>query len=286
MNPKQSVVLTASAWRALPAAGFLFLISIQPQAGRAGTVDEARLWYRQPAQQWKEALFIGNSRMGGAVWGGPQRERIDLNEDTLWSGEPYENLNTNGLKALPEIRRLLLTGHELEAQRMVNKNMNGHYVEDYLALGDLEMEFPGQAAATGYERELDLNRAVVRETYTAEGVRYTREIFASHPADVIVIHLTADKPGRISFTAKMGSQIRSQMGAGENCLRLTGQAPIHEDAHLVNKPVWRRRASGRDSFRGAVDGAEPRRRRALCRRRLGGGKLRRSHAAAGRPHQF
>jgi alpha-L-fucosidase 2 len=207
-------------------------------ASRAGASEAARIWLRQPATNWTEAFFIGNGRLGGAVWGGAHAERIDLNEDTLWSGEPYENLNTNGLKALPEIRRLLLSGHEIEAQRMVDKNMNGHYVEDYLALGELEIEFSLPAFAAHYERELDLHRAVVRESFLAEGVYYYREIFASHPAGVIVIRLTADQPGKISFKAKMASQIRSHSVAGEDCLRLTGQCPRHEDAHLVNQPVY------------------------------------------------
>jgi alpha-L-fucosidase 2 len=207
-------------------------------SSHAEAANEDRIWLRQPAATWSEAFFIGNGRLGGAVWGGAQRERIDLNEDTLWSGEPYENLNTNGLKALPEIRRLLLSGHEIEAQKMVDKNMNGHYVEDYLALGDLELAFSLQAEATHYERELALARAVVRETFTAEGVRYTREVFASHPAEVIVIHLTADQPGKISFKAMMASQIRSQSKSGEDCLRLTGQCPVHEDQHLINKPIY------------------------------------------------
>ncbi len=92
-----------------------------------GPGDPLTLWHRQPAARWAEASLIGNGRLGGMVWGGVTRERIDLNEDTLWSGEPYDNLNPRGLQALPEIRRLLREGNNKEAQRLVERDMNGKY---------------------------------------------------------------------------------------------------------------------------------------------------------------
>ncbi len=189
------------------------------------------LWYRQPAAKWTESLFIGNGRLGGAVWGGLQRERIDLNEDTLWSGEPYENINSNGLPALPEIRRLLLAGRELEAQRLVETNMLGRYNENYLALGSLQLDFPPLADATNYFRELDLKRAVVRESYEAAGVNYVREIFASHPAQAMVVRLTASVRGKISFTASLNSQLRHETKAAGISYQLTGRCPSYSDSY-------------------------------------------------------
>ncbi len=211
---------------------WLTLFTTSMFATDAGTnTPNLRLWYRQPAAAWRESLFIGNGRLGGAVWGGVTQERIDLNDDTLWSGEPYENINTNGLKALPEIRRLLLAGHELDAQRLVETNMLGRYNENYLALGDLKIDFPALTGVTNYERELDLNTAVVRESYEAGGVKYTREIFASQPAQAIIVRLTASAPGKLSFTASLDSQLRHTNSAGKNFYRLMGKCPSYSECY-------------------------------------------------------
>ncbi len=190
-----------------------------------------RLWYQQAAKAWRESLFIGNGRMGGAVWGGAQRSRIDLNEDTLWSGEPYENINTNGLPALPEIRRLLLAGKELEAQKMVEANMLGRYNENYLALGSLKLDFELDGDVTNYVRQLDLDTAIVRESFEAGGVRYERETFASHPAQAIIVRLSASARGKISFTASLDSQLRHTNSSGKNFYNLTGRCPSYSDSY-------------------------------------------------------
>ena len=208
----------------------LAAIGICQQSSAANAAD-LRLWYRQSAAAWRESLFIGNGRLGGAVWGGVPQERIDLNEDTLWSGEPYENINSNGLKSLPAIRQLLLDGHEQEAQRLVETNMLGRYNENYLALGSLTIDFPTADGPTNYQRELDLNTAVVRESFEAGGVQYRREIFASHPAQAIIVRLTASAPGKISFTASLDSQLRHANSAGENFYRLTGKCPSYSDCY-------------------------------------------------------
>jgi alpha-L-fucosidase 2 len=196
-----------------------------------------RLWYRQPASKWSESLFIGNGRLGGAVWGGVKQARIDLNEDTLWSGEPYENINPEGLPALPEIRRLLLEGRELEAQKLVEARMLGRYNENYLALGHLQLDFPLNEA-TGYQRELDLKTAVVRESFEADGVRYLRETFASHPARAIVVRLTASVPGKISFTASLDSQLRHEKSSGADFHRISGRCPSHSESYRKRTNVY------------------------------------------------
>jgi alpha-L-fucosidase 2 len=166
------------------------------------------LWYRHPARQWTEAMPVGNGRLGGMVWGRVQDERIDLNEDTLWSGEPTENLNTNGLAALPEIRALLLAGRNTEAQALVEQKMCGQYGASYMPLGQLRLEFPVAGEVKDYKRELDLSRAVCSVEFTAGGTRFRREIFASHPAQAIVIRFTSDRARSISFVARLESQLR------------------------------------------------------------------------------
>lgn len=215
-------VLAATLWFA---AGGLFAAESAPAA------HGLRLWYQQPAKAWRESLFIGNGRLGGAVWGGVRSARIDLNEDTLWSGEPYENINTNGLPALPEIRRLLLAGKELEAQEMVEANMLGRYNENYLALGSLKLDFELNGDVTNYVRQLDLSTAIVRECFEAGGVRYERETFASHPAQAIIVRLSARVRGKISFTASLDSQLQHTDSTGENCYELTGRCPSYSDSY-------------------------------------------------------
>ena len=195
------------------------------------------LWYRRPARRWTEASVIGNGRLGGMVWGGVKQERIDLNEDTLWSGEPYDNLNPNGLKSLPEIRRLLVAGKNGEAQRLVERDMNGKYNQNYQPLGDLTIEFPLSGEVTDYRRELDLAQAVARVQFEHQGVRYTREIFASHPAQAIVVRLTSDKPGKVSFTASLGCQLHHVTKADKDFLRLTGRCPAHADP-ITSAAPW------------------------------------------------
>ena len=186
-------------------------------------------WYTRPAARWVEALPIGNGRLGGMVWGGVAGDRIDLNEDTLWSGEPYDNLNPKGLAALPEVRRLLLAGKNLEAQDLVERDLNGRYNQSYQPLGDLQIDFPVTGEVSGYRRELDLQTAVTRTTFLHHGVRYAREVFASFPAQAIVVRLSADKPGSISFKASLGCQLHHTTKADKGFLQLRGHCQAHTD---------------------------------------------------------
>ncbi len=209
------------------------------------------LWYRQPAHGWTEASVIGNGRLGGMVWGGVAQERIDLNEDTLWSGEPYDNLNTNGLKSLPRVRALLLAGKNSEAQSLVERDMNGKYNQCYMPLGQLKMDFPVRGGVSDYRRDLVLDQGMARVEFSHDGTRYTREMFASRPAQAIVVRLTADRPGKVSFRATLGTQLHAVLAADRSgssagpaagtgaadILRLAGRAPVHADPNYVGKRI-------------------------------------------------
>ena len=207
--------------------GVTFFGSATPPA------DPLTLWYRRPAATWTGASVIGNGRLGGMVWGGVRQECIDLNEDTLWSGEPYDNLNPKGLKSLPEIRRLLVEGKHKEAQRLVEQDMNGRYNQSYMPLGDLKIDFPVSSEVTDYRRDLDLSQAVARVRFQQDGATFTREVFASQPAQAIVIRLAADKPGKVSFSATLGCQLHHSTTATAGYLRLTGRCPAHVDPNYV-----------------------------------------------------
>lgn len=195
------------------------------------------LWYAQPAQVWHEALPVGNGRLGAMVFGGVETERLQLNEDTLWSGPPQRDWNNpDAKKYLPEVRRLLLEEHDYAAANELTKKMQGPFNESYEPLGDLVLKFPGSEAATDYRRELDLDTGVIRITYTLGGARFTREIFASVPDQVIVVRLTCDKPGRVAFAASMESLLRSAAkGCPPDELALQGKAPLHVEPNYLRE---------------------------------------------------
>jgi alpha-L-fucosidase 2 len=195
--------------------------------------DEAslRLWYRQPARQWVEALPIGNGRLGAMIFGGLQDEHIQLNEDTVWSGERRDRMNPAAAKTVPEIRRLLFAGKVAEAQAMAEKDMLAipRRMPVYQPLGDLLLKIAGPAEASDYRRELDLATGLVRISYSADGVRYLREIFASAPGQAIVMRIAADKPGHVSFSATLsrGADSTTETAAPDRII-LTGEALPHE----------------------------------------------------------
>jgi alpha-L-fucosidase 2 len=170
-------------------------------AGAAATT----LWYDKPAAKWVEALPVGNGRLGAMVFGGTASERINLNEQTIWTGGPYDPARSGGPEALPEIRRLVFDGKTREAEALFNKTMLGNPVEQmkYQPLGDLLLEFPGHEKVTDYHRDIDLTEAVAGVTYQVGDTQFRREIFASAPNQVVVVRLTSNKPGAITVTVKL-----------------------------------------------------------------------------------
>ena len=163
------------------------------------------LWYKHSANAWEDALPLGNGRLGAMVFGGVAHERLQLNEDTLWDGYPIDASNPDSLKALPEIRKLLFEGKNRQAVDLAGRTMMGRPsgVKPYQSLGDLLLERSTTAPFTDYRRSLDLDTAVAAVSFKQDGVSFRREIFSSAPADCIVLRVTADKPGSISFTATL-----------------------------------------------------------------------------------
>ncbi len=185
------------------------------------------LWFAQPAGKWTEALPIGNGRMGAMVFGGISQERIQFNEDTLWTGQPHDYVRAGASKELPVLRQLVFDGQAREAEKLAKTNFlsDPNRQKAYQPFGNLHLDFGGQTNGEDYRRELDLDSAMARVTYHANGVKYTREAFASYPDDVIVLHLTADKPGSIMFILRMDSpQTNSEtMAIAADTLALKGQ---------------------------------------------------------------
>ena len=187
------------------------------------------LRYDQPAERWTEALPVGNGRLGAMVFGGLTIERLQLNEETLWSGGPRDWNNPGAKEVLPEVRAALFAGDTVRATELSRK-MQGTYTQAYQPLADLRLTFAGAAGATGYERTLDLDRAVATVRYSAGGATFTREVFASFPDQLIVVRLTCDQPGKIGFTAAADSLLRySVQTDGRNTLILRARAPMHSE---------------------------------------------------------
>jgi alpha-L-fucosidase 2 len=167
------------------------------------------------------------------VYGGVPVERIQLNEDTLWSGGPKDCDNPEALKTLPEIRRLIFSGNYAQAHEL-GKKMMGPYTQSYMPMGDLVLSFdlPKSTKTTevhDYRRLLDLDRGIADVRYVIDDVVYTREAFISHPDEVLVVRLKVNRPRSLSFTAKLGSKLRFHAHAKGNMLILRGKAPAHVD---------------------------------------------------------
>ena len=197
--------------------------------------QQHRLWYNQPAQTWTQALPIGNGVMGGMVFGTPAVEHIQINEETIWAGQPNNVVNPNAKKALPEVRQLIFEGKYKEAQDLANaqvmpqaagKNMG----MPFQPFGDLYIAMPGHADYKDYERWLDLDNAKSIVRYKVDGVEYEREVITPLGGNhVIAIHLTASEKGKITFTANMTTPHENPLvGMDGNEATLLGVSSKHE----------------------------------------------------------
>jgi alpha-L-fucosidase 2 len=186
---------------------FLCLFSILAVAYNLTAQNDSylKLWYTAPSKQWVEALPVGNGRLGAMVFGDPVKEVIQLNENTVWAGSPNRNDNPDAKEALPLIRKYLFDGnykeaHDLVNQKVITKTSHGM---SYQTVGNLKLFFPGHQNYTGYNRELDIEKAVTTTRYTLNGVNYTTKVFSSFPDQVIIVRISADKPGSVAFSASM-----------------------------------------------------------------------------------
>ncbi|PZR33614.1 glycoside hydrolase family 95 protein [Caulobacter segnis] len=181
-------------------------------SARAGAVAPLRLWYRQPAKTWVEALPVGSGKLGAMVFGGVSAERLQLNEDTLWAGGPYVADNPEARAALPEIRRLIDSGDYAKAAQIADAKFVGvpRKQMSYQTIGDLKLDFPGLVEPTRYVRELDLDGAIAITRFTAGGVDHVREVIASAPDGVIAVRLAASGRGAINLDLSFASPLLSK----------------------------------------------------------------------------
>jgi alpha-L-fucosidase 2 len=197
-----------------------------------------KLWYDQPAKIWEETLPLGNGRLGMTPDGGILKEKIVLNDITLWSGSPQDANNYEAYQSLPEIRKLIMEGKNVEAQALVNKNFvckgpgsAGVQWGKYQTMGALEIDFmylrigsrADQPEVKDYSRTLSLDQATANCSFTLQGVKYKREYFTSFDDDVSVIRLTADQKGQLNCRISMNRPERYTLKTAGTELQMFGQ---------------------------------------------------------------
>lgn len=169
---------------------------------------DLELWYDAPAREWTEALPIGNGRLGAMIFGVAERERLQLNEDTLWTGGPYSPVNPEARPNLDRVRNLIFAGRFAEAEALAERHLMARPLKQmsYQPAGDLWIDQDIDGSVADYRRTLDLETAIATVNFRADGTKFTREAIASPSDGVIVVRLTADRPGRVSFTLSLTSE--------------------------------------------------------------------------------
>ena len=188
-----------------------------------------RLWFDEPADEWIEALPIGNGRLGAMVFGGTGQERLQLNEDTVWAGQPNNNVNHTLEPHIEKIRELIFAGQYKQAQALADKHIRSHNNGmPYQTVGELLLNVPGHDSVENYYRELDISTAVATTRYKVGDVTFTREYFSSFTDQVVAVHLTADKKASINFSLGFQSPQKHSVDIDRDLLRIQGISGSHE----------------------------------------------------------
>ncbi|WP_291909867.1 glycoside hydrolase family 95 protein [Chitinophaga sp. CB10] len=232
-------------------------LCIAASAAQAATPDSLlKLWYRQPATQWVEALPLGNGRIGAMVFGGVKTEELQLNEGTIWSGTPRDGNNPKAKELLPQLRQLLKEEKYMEADKL-SREMMGKYSARYLTLGSLFLESDLPVDAQDYHRELDLNTGISTVRFTHNGVVYTRKAFISYPSQLMVVRYTASKPGAITFHTRFANPMphrNSVVDRATHYISMEGTCPSYVAARPYEKEqvVYGKGEDGSEPVRYAV----------------------------------
>ncbi|MDV3457078.1 glycoside hydrolase family 95 protein [Sphingomonas sp. HF-S4] len=238
------------------AAGLSMPASSAP--GEAHDADTHRLWYRQPAVKWTEALPVGNGRAGAMVFGGVARERLQLNEDTLWSGGRYHPVNPAARAALPEVRRLIFAGRYAEAQALADATLMAKPLKQmaYQTAGDLFIDMPQfvETDIRDYERELDLDAACASTRFVANGTHFRRDVVACAIRQVIAVRLSADRSGAISCEVSLTSPLQRALTVDGDTIVLSGRNGDKEGVASALRFEVRARVIARGGASTARDG--------------------------------
>jgi alpha-L-fucosidase 2 len=218
----------------------------------SGAAPDRLLRYDRPARSWTEALPVGNGRLGAMIFGGVPHERIQFNEETLWTGGPHDYTHAGAAEYLGKIRELLFAGKPREAEALAMDRFMSVPLGQmaYQPFGDLSIDLPGHEAFTDYERSLDIGRALSEVRYKVGGTTFTREVFASHPDRVLVVRLTADRPNALAFRLSLDSPHAAKSLRAEGA-ELTLTVAV-KDGALRGVAIVRVETDG--TVRGAGDG--------------------------------
>ncbi|MGL4293691.1 MAG: glycosyl hydrolase family 95 catalytic domain-containing protein [Bacteroidales bacterium] len=221
MKNRRTTLQTTFSMLFVLMSGFTFQMEGKPVS------DKNILWYRTPAKTWEEGLPVGNGRIGAVVFGDTRQERIQFNENTLYSGEPdMQNKSTRAVPDFTEVRRLLKEGKNNEVDSILQYRWVGRLNQSYEPCGDIYLDFHMDGDVAGYRHALDMADGIVTTSYRQQGVQITRKVFASYPDQVIAIHLHAEKPV-LDFTLRMNSEHPFSVLKAGNGLKMNGQAPAH-----------------------------------------------------------
>jgi alpha-L-fucosidase 2 len=187
------------------------------------------LWYEAPARLWTDALPLGNGRLGAMIFGGPMNERLQINESSFWAGGPYQPVNPEAFEHLEIVRSLIFAGRYAEAEAMADRHLMARPIRQmsYQPIGDLHIEFMHATAVTTYRRSLDLDSAIATTRYAADGTEFLRKAFISPVEDVLVLRLSANRPGAIGCRISIDSPQQGGLvdgGPAQLVFRGTGKA--------------------------------------------------------------
>jgi alpha-L-fucosidase 2 len=215
----------------------IFLISSLAYASVAiAQQPDKYIWYKQPAKAFEESIVLGNGTQGASVFGGVINEKIYLNEATLWSGEPVDSKQYEGIyKNLPAVREALAKEDYPAAQELVKK-LQGKYSQSYMALGTMYLHLQHDSIVSNYQRSLNLEDAISSVTYQLKGVQFKREYFVSNPDKIFVIHLTTSEKGALNFSILFNSVLHYAVAIKQNILFASGYAPYQQNASVGGNP--------------------------------------------------
>lgn len=209
----------------------LIAIGYGPAAYSQSNAERNILWYDKPAANWNEALPIGNGFIGGMIFGSPAKERIQLNESTIWAGGPNSNIDTAARANIDGVRKLLAQKKYVEAQTLANRKLGpkGNSGMPYQLAGDLYIDFPEQSEVSNYRRDLDIGNATATVSYSYGGVNYKREYLTSFTQNVMLVRLSADRPKMISCKVRLESPLKQSITVKGDDLVLNGKGSDHEN---------------------------------------------------------
>ncbi len=220
---------------------FVFFLFLSICVSVSGANQNYEIIHNTPSVDWRGASPMGNGRLGLMVEGGAVDEVIHLNEDTLWSGEPVKHFDgVNCRENLGKVRELLFKGDHAGATALGQKTMLGEYNQCYLPMGQLKIHYEGidKDDVKGYRRVLNLNRAVSTTEFVSDGVKYTREVFVSHPDEVVIVRLRSSKRNGLNVRIDLDSLLEHWNEVNNaGMLVMRGRAPVHADPHYLGKRV-------------------------------------------------